>query len=1564
MAPDPLTQFHPIVRQWFTETLGEPSAPQRAGWPAIAQGHDTLILAPTGTGKTLAAFLWELNALITDGLEAPLANAVHLLYVSPLKALNNDVQRNLERPLAELKERFETAGEKLPEIRVAVRTGDTPASARARMLRKTPHILITTPESLHILLTSVRGRTIFSALRAVIVDEIHAVAGTKRGAHLALTLERLARVAPDAPQRIGLSATQKPLEEIARFLGGMEHPRALVGSSVSGSRPASGSDTDRSRPKADEPTIRQTIFRPVTIVDCGLVKRMETSVVSPVDDLANVGGTIWTSVAPLVLEQIRSARTTLVFVNNRAQAERMAARVNQLAEEEMALPYHGSLSRERRLMLEERLKAGELRALVTTSSLELGIDVGSVDLVIQLQSPKRVAAALQRVGRAGHSLEATSRGVFVPTFRDDALEQLAILDAMRSGDVEPTKVVQNALDVLAQLVVAMVASDTPEWTSADLFHFVRRAYPYHDLSRAAFDEVLGMLSGKYPSDVATELDARIHWDRVSDTLTPTRGARMVATISGGTIPDRGLYTVNLPDKTRLGELDEEFVHESRVGDAFQLGSSTWRIRSIEHDRVVVVPAPGAPARMPFWHGEFMARSRHLSARVGALRRELDDARTLADLAEIQQRHHTDEPTARSLVEYVQSQRAITRIVPDETRLVLEHFRDEVGSVRMVLHAPFGGRVNAPWGMALGRRMRERLGVDVQVQTTDDGLMLRLPDMGAPPPVETFRSLSVEEAERLVLEEVGQSSLFGARFRMNAARALLLPRGNPRRRMPLWLQRLKSLDLLQAVRNWPSFPILVETYRDVLQDAFDMEGLREVLEGLASGAITIRAVETEIPSPFAASLQFGFVIDHMYGKDVPRAEERAALLSLDRALLDELMGGEGADDQTLKVLDELLARRRGTAEGRQARDADELALLVDRAGDLTRAELEARVSPSSEWRRGNPLETLLASGRLVGATLPTAEGGELRFLLVDSYARYASAFGAEVMGTLVSGAELARRPAEEVVPAVLREAALTERAARREVLARFVSLAGPVSVEDVRARYDFDARWVQRRLEEWERNGVLVRGAFGGERTVDRWVSRRLLEQARRRELAQARKQIEAVGMESFARFTQRWQHVTPDTQLTGGDAAATALAQLYGVARPAEGWERDYLPARVEDYDPRQLAVIAASGALVWAAEPRMEQGAAAAANVGRIRFFARGTGRLWLGAPPDDAQIGDNARAVRDVLRAQGASFTADIGAATGLTPRQTRDALRELVALGVVTNDTVDALRDVLRWKPIVSPRDRNAPDPTRWLPADFTPSANRPVVQRRVNLRRLPRWKRPDHDDGGAGMATWGGRWSLVHTPGTLGPEADMQELAEQIARQWLARYGIVSRDWWRREKPAVGWREIYHELKRLEFRGEVRRGYFVAGLAGAQFALPEAVEMLRAPAEREEPVVVLAASDPGNVYTLPLAAGTEVDPLARPRGAGALLATRGGRIVLVAEGRGTRLRVREGATEVDVRDAARALAERMMTRQRMARRRDLVVETIDGEPAAYSRWAPALKEAGFRDMGTGLRYYAGL
>jgi ATP-dependent helicase Lhr and Lhr-like helicase len=1471
-----LGRFHPLVGQWFEETFGEPSAPQRSGWPAIATGSHTLILAPTGTGKTLAAFLWELNELIVRGLEEPLPNAVHLLYISPLKALNNDIQRNLDRPLADLRSRFAAAGQEFPEIRVAVRTGDTPASARARMLRKSPHILITTPESLNIMLTTLKGRGMFSSTRAVIVDEIHAIAGTKRGSHLALTLERLEALVETSPQRIGLSATQRPLEEVARFLGGCE------GSSDGAPR-----------------------FRPVTIVDCGMTKEMVISVESPIADLGNVGGSIWPAVALLVLGHIRESRTTLIFVNNRAQAEKIAARVNALAEEEIALPYHGSLARERRFALEERLKAGSLRALITTSSLELGIDIGSVDLVIQLQSPKRVASALQRIGRAGHTLGVPSRGILVPTFRDDAVEIAAIVAAMRAGDVEPTHVVQNALDVLAQVIVAAVSVD--DWSSEDLFRLVRRSYPYHQLTRSAFDEVLAMLSGKYPSDVAAELEPRITWDRVNDRLTGSRAARMTAVISGGTIPDRGLYTVNLPDRTRLGELDEEFVHESRMGDVFQLGSSTWRIAAIEHDRVVVTPAPGTPARMPFWHGEYMARSLMLSHRVGALRRELAEAPDDKDLAD---RYGCDAATANSLVKYIASQRAATGIVPDDKNIVIEQFRDETGAVRIVIHAAFGGRINAPWGMALAQRVREAINsTDLQVQTTDDGIMLRLPDLGMTTPVKALLGLSGAEAEQLVLEEVGSTSLFGARFRMNAARALLLPRGNPRRRMPLWLQRLKALDLLQTVRQFPSFPILVETYREVLQDAFDMDGLKSTLADIAGGNIRIHNVNTDAPSPFAASLQFGFVMDWLYGDDTPRAEQRAALLSLDRALLDEVMGGEGSDDITLEAIEQTLAERRGTAAGRRARTDDELAHLLDRAGDLTGEELRSRVATPEEGTSGDPFAELLANRRVVAIQLGAEGAREWRFILAETYPRYVSAFSAEELARVRQGAELIEQDAVTVIPDVLLHPSINASVARREILARFLTQSGPVTAQEIHDRYGWSLEWIESRLTEWERTGKLIRGKFRREIQDVEWCSRRVVEIGRRRALAALRKQIEAVELPQFSAFMQRWQHLDERDRLEGVAGTATAVRQLYGIARPPAAWDRDYLRARIKGYDPQALSQFSATGEPVWVGEGNYDP-ESGAIPLGRVRFFERGTGAVWL-SDQEQPVLSENAEKVRATIAAEGASFIGDIQAITGLTILAVREAIRELVAWGLVTNDTVEALREVGRWKPMTP---RTGPDPTSWLPADYTPSPNRGIVQRRPNLRRLPKWRRPE---AGVAPSGWTGRWSLVRRRGTLGPDLPEEERAERIARQWLARYGIVSRDWWRRERPPVPWRAIYRELKRLEFRGEVRRGYFVRGLGGAQFALPDAVEWLRAIASEDQTAasfVVMAASDPANIYNLPLEL-VDRDPLSRPRGSGALLVMRGGRVAIAVEARGRRFTVADWLSPEEVTAAKKALLEHL-------------------------------------------------
>src|SRR5947207_237688 len=912
--------------------------------------------------------------------------------------------------------------------------------------------------------------------------------------------------------------------------------------------------------------------------------------------------------------------------------------------------------------------------------------------------------------------------------------------------------------------------------------------------------------------------------------------------------------------------------------------------------------------MPFWHWEYMARSLMLSHRVGALRRELAESPNEERLAA---EYGCDIATANSLVKYIASQRAATGIVPDDKNIVIEQFRDETGAVRIVIHAAFGGRITAPWGMALAQRVREAIsGTDLQVQTTDDGIMLRLPDLGMSTPLQSLLGLSGAEAEQLVMEEVGSTSLFGARFRMNAGRALLLPRGNPRRRMPLWLQRLKSLDLLEVVRQFPSFPILVETYREVLQDAFDMQGLKETLAQIASGDIRIHTVQTDAPSPFAASLQFGFVMDWLYGDDTPRAEQRAALLSIDRSLLDEVMGGEGSDDITREAIEQTLAERRGMAPGRRARTDDELAHLLDRAGDLSAEEIQARIASEEEGARGDQFSKLLETKRVIAIQLGAGAAKEWRFILTETYPRYVSAFGAEQLRGVRATTQLTEQDASDAVPEVLRHGAINPTVARREILARFLTQSGPVTALEVHARYGWEREWIESRLVEWERTGKLVRGKFRREVHDIEWCSRRIVEIGRRRALAALRKQIEAVELPVFAAFMQRWQHLDERDRLDNAVGAETVVQQLYGIARPPTAWDRDYLRARVRGYDPASLARFAATGEPAWAGEGNYDP-ESGAIPLARVRFFERGTGAIWLDEEIEPV-LSENARTVRETIAAEGSSFIGDIQAITGLTMLAVREAIRELVAWGMVTNDTVEALREVARWKPMM-PRTGN--DPTAWLPSDYTPSPNRRYTRTRPNLRRLPRWRRPDKP--GAATSGWTGRWSLVRRRGTMGPDLPEEERAERIARQWLTRYGIVSRDWWRRERPPVSWRAIYRELKRLEFRGEVRRGYFVKGLGGAQFALPDAVEWLRTVASEDQSAagfLVMAASDPANIYNLPLEL-VDRDPLSRPRGSGALLVTRAGRVAIAVEGRGKRFSVADWLSPDETAAAKKALAEHL-------------------------------------------------
>ena len=922
-----LEGFSPAVRAWFESTFETPTAAQAQGWPAIAGGRHSLILAPTGSGKTLAAFLWALDRLMTDP-PPPTDQRCRVLYISPLRALAVDIEKNLRTPLTGIGLAAERLGEHVHEPRVAMRTGDTSASERRRIQTRPPDVLITTPESLYLMLTS-QAREILRSVRWVIVDEIHAMAGSKRGAHLALSLERLEELAHEPPQRIGLSATQRPLEEIARFLGGQT---------------SSGP-------------------RPVTIVDAGLRKPMEIEVVVPVEDMADLSGvsetpqrmpamlgpatpgtappqaSIWPAIHPQVLELIRAHRSTIVFVNARRLAERLAARLNELAGEELARAHHGSIAREQRLEIEDQLKRGTLKAIVATSSLELGIDMGAVDLVIQVESPGSVARGLQRIGRAGHQVGEPSRGKVFPKFRGDLLEATVVVQRMLQGAIEETHYPRNPLDVVAQQIVAMCAMD--EWTVADLGRVLRRAANFEELSDELLRNVLDLLAGRYPSDEFAELRPRIVWDRRTDTLRGREGAGRLAIASGGTIPDRGLFGVFTVDGRRVGELDEEMVYESRRGEVFMLGASSWRIEDITLDRVVVSPAPGEPGKMPFWHGDKPGRPLELGRAIGVATRELSSSEHDVAVGRLRTEFGLDELAAENLTAYLEDQREATGAVPDDRTIVVERFPDEIGDWRVCVLSPFGERVHAPWAMAIEGRLAERYGLDVQVLWSDDGIAIRLPESEERIPVEDLL-FDPDEIEELVVARLPGTALFTTMFREAAARALLLPRRTPGRRTPLWQQRQRGADLLEVASRHPTFPILLEATREVLRDVFDVPGLKEVLGDVRARRIHVVPVDTTRSSPFAQSLLFRWVSVYMYEADAPMAERRAAALSLDRELLRELLGAEDLRELIDPVaLAELELELQHLAEGRRARNADDVHDLLRRLGDLTAEEVSAR-----------------------------------------------------------------------------------------------------------------------------------------------------------------------------------------------------------------------------------------------------------------------------------------------------------------------------------------------------------------------------------------------------------------------------------------------------------------------------------------------------------------------------------------------------------------------------------------------------------------------------------------------
>ena len=1480
-APPPahpaLEHFHPVVRDWFGRAFAAPTPAQEQGWPAIADGEHALILAPTGSGKTLAAFLWGLSALLSERLEGRTAS--RLLYISPLKALNYDVERNLRGPLAGMRAVAAEAGIELPELSVAVRTGDTPQRERARMLRQPPDVLITTPESLFLLLTS-RGREILGGVTSVIVDEIHALAGGKRGTHLALSLERLERVVEGdgGVQRIGLSATQRPMAEIARFLGGQD---------------AAG------RP------------RPVTVVDAGHVKDLDVEVVVPVEDMRELGQTaplgddpdelpgddlptrsIWPAVYPRLLELVRAHRSTLIFVNSRRLAERLALRLNELADEEVARAHHGSLAREQRGLVEEELKSGRLAALCATSSLELGIDMGAIDLVIQVESPRSVARGLQRVGRAGHHVDASSRGRMFPKFRGDLLECATVVSRMRTGDIEETRVPRQPLDVLAQQLVAMVADAA--WSVDELLAVARGAYPYDELSREQLEGVLDMLSGRYPSDEFAELRPRVVWDRTAGIVRGRDGARSLAVQNAGTIPDRGLYGVYLAGEgSRVGELDEEMVYEARTGQTFMLGASTWRIEDITRDRVIVSPAPGAPGAVPFWRGEGIGRPFELGAAVGRLARELTNA-TDAEAAErLADDSRLDDNATRNLIAYLRDQRDATGTVPSDRAIVVERFRDEIGDWRLCVLSPFGARVHAPWAMALSARMRSETGGEAHTMWGDDGIALHLPDGDEAPGAE-LAIVDADELEDLILTELGATALFGARFRENAARALLIPRRRPGQRTPLWQQRLRAASLLEVARRHGSFPIILETYRECLNDWFDLPALRDLLRRIDRREVAVVEVETHTPSPFAGSLMFEYVASYMYEDDTPAAERRAQALALNRDLLRELVG----NDELRELLDadalaDVEADLAGRSERARAGGADALHDLLRRVGDLTTDEVQARTAEGVE-----AIE-LLAALRRDGRAAVVRIGGEERWIAAEDAGRYRDGVGA-------------------MPPSGLPEAFLEPVAdALGSLLARYARGRGPFLADEAAARLGVDTAAAVASLAAQERAGSLVHGELRPGGAGVEWCDADVLRRLRRASLARLRDEIEPADQRALGRFLPAWHRVDRPPAAPGVDALREVVAGLQGLALPPTLWEDEVFPRRLGAYRPAWLDELAASGELVWV-------GSGTGRGGGRVSLYFREEAAL-LGPPPSaPAPEGEVVDALRAALAA-GAAFWDDLLAGAGVGREEVFAALWELVWAGEVTNDL---------WMPLRAPRR---------LP-QLRPSAG--------SARPGPRRAR---GRGRGAASPVAGRWSLA-TRLFAGPP-DARERRRALAELLLERHGVVSRAVVLGDGIPGGFASIYSELADLETLGACRRGYFVEGLGGAQFALPGAVERLRELAGADagaEAAIVLNAADPAQPYGAALPWPRRPGGRSPARSAGARVVLLGGEAVLYVERGGRRLVTLRTPEAAWLAPALSALAAWVTA----DRRRRLRIEQVDDAPANSSPLRDALMAAGFREEPRGL------
>ncbi|MEQ6902635.1 ATP-dependent helicase [Nocardioides sp. YIM 152588] len=1519
-AADPLGSFSEPTRTWFRAAFAEPTPAQAGAWDAIGRGQHTLVVAPTGSGKTLSAFLASLDRLLTSDPPAERKHRTRVLYVSPLKALAVDVERNLRAPLAGIRQTAARLGggtdAGLHDVEIGVRSGDTTAADRRRLGTRPPDILITTPESLFLMLTS-QARETLDGIETVIVDEVHAVAGTKRGAHLALSLERLDARLRRPAQRVGLSATVRPTEEVARFLGGSA-PVEIVA------------------PPAHKAWDLSVVVPVEDMTDLPRAQEPDPSGFDLDEELGNpaTAASIWPHVEQRVADLIGHHTSTIVFTNGRRTAERLTARLNEIAADVsaqgvappaqimaqagasagaaplMARTHHGSVSKEQRALVEDDLKSGRLPAVVATSSLELGIDMGAVDQVLQIASPPSVASALQRVGRAGHQVGEVSRGVFFPQHRGDLVPAAVSVSRMRTGGIEALRVPANPLDVLAQHIVSAVALES--WPVEELFDLVRRSAPFSGLPRSAFEAVLDLLSGRYPSDEFAELRPRITWDRVTGELAGRPGAQRLAVTSGGTIPDRGLFGVFLAGEgsnRRVGELDEEMVYESRVGDVFALGATSWRIEDITHDRVIVTPAPGVPARLPFWKGDNPGRPAELGEAIGAFTREVgalpgEEARARA------RSEGLDEYAATNLVAYLHEQAEATRVLPSDTTLLLERFRDELGDWRLVLHSPYGTSVHAPWALAINARLRERYGVDGQAMAADDGIVIRIPDTDAEPPTADLVVFEPDEIEDLVTREVGGSALFAARFRECAARALLLPRRDPGRRSPLWQQRQRAAALLEVASRYPAFPILLETVRECLNDVYDLPGLVGLLRRIDQRSVGVTEVETTQPSPFARTLLFGYVAQYLYEGDSPIAERRAAALTLDQGLLAELLGrAELRELLDPEVLLEVEAELQRTAPDRRARDAEGLVDLLRLVGPLTEGEVRARTVEGVPY--ASLLADLVRARRAVEVRMPYGDA----FAVVEDVARLRDGLGV---------------PAPPGIAAAFTEPVDDPLA---DLVGRYARTHGPFTIGQVAARLGLGVAVVRHTLLRLEAQGRVISGEFlptaGAEGTE--WCDAEVLRRLRRRSLARLRHEIEPVPPAALARFSLSWHGLsTTRSALRGVDGVITCVDQLGGAPVPASALESLVLGGRVRDYEPAMLDELTATGEVVWAGHGPL------AGGDGWVSLHLADQAPLSLPEPGEvDGVLAERAL---EALAPGGAWFFRQVADQVAVASRAAGDdlptddalsaALWSLVWAGRLTNDTLAPLRALTR--------------------------TGRAAHRTRATGARPGRLSR-------TGPPETAGRWSLLPAV-----DLDPTRRGHATAERLLARHGVVTRGAVVSEGVAGGFAAVYRVLSAFEDSGRCRRGYFVEGLGAAQFAGTGAVDRLRSftgpsagAAVGDKPVALaLAATDPANPYgaALPWPEVAQ-DGGHRPgRKAGAIVVLVDGDLVLYVERGGRTL-----LTWSEEPDLLGPAAEALSTTVRRGNLGRLTVERADGVPllGSSSPLRDALGSAGFVATPRGLR-----